>query len=90
MPEPAPRPQPAPAAGSAQESGPPAQGADARIVKVQAGLRAFGNKDIKLDGIVGGQTRSAIKEFQALFRLPETGEPDKVVYDKMREIGLTD
>ncbi|TGR62427.1 peptidoglycan-binding protein, partial [Mesorhizobium sp. M2D.F.Ca.ET.223.01.1.1] len=31
----------------------------------------------------------AIKEFQALFGLPETGEPDEAVYVKMREIGLT-
>jgi peptidoglycan hydrolase-like protein with peptidoglycan-binding domain len=63
---------------------------DARIVKIQAGLKAFGNDDIKLDGVIGARTKSAIKEFQALFGLPETGEPDAVVYAKMREIGLTD
>lgn len=62
---------------------------DARILKIQAGLKAFGNEDITLDGIIGTRTRAAIREFQALFGLPETGEPDEAVYAKMREIGLT-
>ncbi len=62
---------------------------DARIVKIQAGLKAFGNDDIALDGVIGARTRGAIREFQSLFGLPQTGEPDEVVYNKMREIGLT-
>ena len=62
---------------------------DARIVKIQAGLRAFGNDDIKTDGMIGARTKAAIREFQSLFGLPETGEPDEAVYAKMREIGLT-
>ncbi|UVK38157.1 peptidoglycan-binding protein [Mesorhizobium sp. AR10] len=62
---------------------------DARIVKIQAGLKAFGNDDMQLDGVVGARTKAAIKEFQSLFGLPQTGEPDEVVYVKMREIGLT-
>ncbi|ESY15542.1 MULTISPECIES: peptidoglycan-binding protein [unclassified Mesorhizobium] len=66
-----------------------AQAPDARIVKIQAGLKAFGNDDMQLDGVVGARTKAAIKEFQSLFGLPETGEPDEVVYVKMREIGLT-
>jgi peptidoglycan hydrolase-like protein with peptidoglycan-binding domain len=66
-----------------------AQAPDARIVKIQAGLKAFGNDDMQLDGVVGARTKAAIKEFQSLFGLPQTGEPDEVVYVKMREIGLT-
>lgn len=66
-----------------------AQDSEARIVKIQAGLKAFGNDDIKLDGVMGARTRAAIREFQSLFGLPQTGEPDQVVYDKMRDIGLT-
>lgn len=66
-----------------------AQAPDARIIKIQAGLKAFGNDDMQLDGVVGARTKAAIKEFQSLFGLPETGEPDEVVYVKMREIGLT-
>ncbi|MDX8531190.1 peptidoglycan-binding protein [Mesorhizobium sp. VK25A] len=94
-----PHPAPRPADGTANAKPPvipvsaPADGAtqspDARIVKIQAGLKAFGNNDMQLDGKVGARTKAAIKEFQALFGLPETGEPDEAVYVKMREIGLT-
>lgn len=63
---------------------------DPRVVRIQAGLRAFGNDGIELDGVVGTRTRKGIEEFQSLFGLPITGEPDNAVYAKMREIGLTD
>jgi peptidoglycan hydrolase-like protein with peptidoglycan-binding domain len=96
---PHPMPRPADAANASTAKPPvipvsaPADGAagspDARIVKIQAGLKAFGNEDMQLDGKVGARTKAAIKEFQALFGLPETGEPDEAVYVKMREIGLT-
>ncbi|WP_421913836.1 peptidoglycan-binding protein [Mesorhizobium sp.] len=89
-----PHPQPRPAETgvvpvSLQTSAAPSQAPDARIVKIQAGLKAFGNDDMQLDGVVGARTKAAIKEFQSLFGLPQTGEPDEVVYVKMREIGLT-
>ena len=58
-------------------------------MRIQAGLKAFGNDDIEIDGVVGAKTRSAIQEFQALFGLPETGDPDPAVDAKMQEIGLT-
>ncbi|CDX55770.1 conserved hypothetical protein [Mesorhizobium plurifarium] len=98
IPHPAPRPADAAAATpSAKASvipvsapaGDPTLSPDARIVRIQAGLKAFGNNDMQLDGKVGARTKAAIKEFQALFGLPETGEPDEAVYVKMREIGLT-
>ncbi|MGB3391443.1 MAG: peptidoglycan-binding protein [Pseudaminobacter sp.] len=60
-----------------------------RVAKIQAGLRAFGNDGIEIDGVVGARTRSAVKEFQSLFGLPETGDPDEATYAKMKEIGLT-
>jgi len=63
---------------------------DALVRRVQASLRAFGNDDIEIDGVAGPRTRAAIREFQSLFGLPETGEPDGEVYAKMREIGLAD
>ena len=85
-----PRPAPRPAAPSAAAPAAAPQSTDARIVRIQAGLKAFGNDGIALDGVVGARTRAAIREFQALFGLPETGEPDEAVYAKMREIGLTD
>lgn len=62
---------------------------DRLIVKIQAGLKAFGNDGIEVDGVIGSKTQAAIREFQSLFGLPVTGEPDEVLYAKMREIGLT-
>lgn len=59
------------------------------IERVQAGLRAFGRGDIEIDGVIGSRTKAAIREFQGLFGLPVTGEPDQAVVAKMREIGLT-
>jgi peptidoglycan hydrolase-like protein with peptidoglycan-binding domain len=93
VPRPAPRPVetaavPVPIPASVPANA-PVQAPDARIIKIQAGLKAFGNDDMQLDGVVGARTKAAIKEFQSLFGLPETGEPDEVVYVKMREIGLT-
>lgn len=61
---------------------------DKTIVKVQAGLRAFGNDRIQLDGVMGAQTRDAIREFQSLFGLPVTGEIDQRLVAKMEEVGL--
>jgi len=58
------------------------------IVRVQAGLKAFGNDGIEIDGVIGGRTRDAIREFQSLFDLPVTGEPDASLVTKMQEIGL--
>jgi peptidoglycan hydrolase-like protein with peptidoglycan-binding domain len=63
--------------------------AQAEIVKVQAGLRAFGNEAIEIDGVVGEKTRAAIREFQSLFGLKVTGQPDTALLAKMTEIGLT-
>ncbi|TIM71233.1 MAG: peptidoglycan-binding protein, partial [Mesorhizobium sp.] len=90
VPHPAPRPDDMAAIPvSASPADASAQAPDARIIKIQAGLKAFGNDDMQLDGVVGARTKAAIREFQSLFGLPETGEPDEVVYVKMREIGLT-
>lgn len=61
----------------------------ADVVRIQAGLRAFGNEGIEIDGVIGEKTRAAIREFQSLFRLPVTGEPDAKLLAKMQEIGLT-
>lgn len=85
-------PKPAPRADAAEAREEPAAKdaiPHAEIIKVQAGLRAFGNEGIELDGIVGDRTSSAIKEFQSLFGLPVTGQPDARLLAKMTEIGLT-
>ena len=66
----------------------PSQIPSAEVVKVQAALRAFGNTDVVVDGVSGAQTEAAIREFQALFHLPVTGEIDGILLDKMRAVGL--
>jgi peptidoglycan hydrolase-like protein with peptidoglycan-binding domain len=63
---------------------------DPMVTKIQAGLKAFGNKNMEIDGKIGAKTRAAIREFQSLFGLAATGEPSKEVYAKMREIGLVE
>lgn len=63
---------------------------DVMVMRIQAGLKAFGNDGIEIDGVVGSRTRAAILEFQSLFGLPQTGEPDQALYARMRDIGLTD
>lgn len=79
-----------PTAKTAGETDTRAPGGIARpaIVRVQAGLRAFGNEAIEIDGMVGERTRAAIREFQSLFGLPVTGQPDAALLAKMTEIGL--
>ncbi len=88
---PVPQPRPDPRASAAV---PPQKVAstdvpDDRIARIQAGLKAFGHNGIEIDGKLGIKTKGAIREFQSLFGLPVTGEPDAAVAAKMREIGLT-
>ncbi|MCX7304519.1 MAG: peptidoglycan-binding domain-containing protein [Hyphomicrobiales bacterium] len=83
LPSPAPREV---AATAAPASTPPVR--DDRIAKVQVGLQEFGNEAIEADGLMGAKTEAAIREFQSLFGLPETGNADQAVYAKMKEIGL--
>lgn len=60
------------------------------IVRIQAGLKAFGNDAIHIDGVPGAETRNAIREFQSLFHLPVTGQADRALMAKMHEVGLID
>lgn len=58
------------------------------LVRIQAGLKAFGNDMVVVDGVPGKSTEEAIREFQKLFRLNVSGQPDPELIGKMREIGL--
>jgi peptidoglycan hydrolase-like protein with peptidoglycan-binding domain len=69
-------------------SGPAGGLSDADIMRLQAGLKAFGNDSIDVDGKIGGKTRDAIREFQTLFQLTVSGEPNREVLGKLQEIGL--
>ncbi len=58
------------------------------VIRVQAGLKAFGNDSVPVNGEAGKTTQSAVREFQKLFGLSVTGEIDATLIAKMREIGL--
>lgn len=58
------------------------------IKKLQAGLKAFGNDGIEIDGKIGDKTKQAILEFQGLFQLSKTGVADRATLNKLQEIGL--
>ncbi len=58
------------------------------VLRLQAGLKAFGNGSIDVDGRIGTKTRDAIREFQSLFQLTVSGEPNREVLEKLQEIGL--
>ncbi|MGN6584522.1 MAG: peptidoglycan-binding domain-containing protein [Rhizobiaceae bacterium] len=87
-----PQPEPRPVIDASLTQSVPHDGDDdvtKRNIRIQAGLKAFGNNDMKLDGVIGPRTKAAIKEFQSLFGLPVTGEPDDRLLAKMRQVGLT-
>ena len=79
----------APSSPAAQSAGGSGLSEEERLKRIQAGLRAFGNDNVDVDGLMGAKTRSAIREFQQLFGMNVTGEPDEALYARMREIGLT-
>lgn len=58
------------------------------VKKLQAGLKAFGNENIDIDGKIGDKTTQAILEFQGLFQLTKTGQADRETLNKLQEIGL--
>lgn len=82
-------PTPAPRESALPTPQPVTDAPEDMVVRIQAGLKAFGNDDMEIDGVIGSRTQAALREFQSLFGLPETGEPDQAVYAKMKEIGLT-
>jgi peptidoglycan hydrolase-like protein with peptidoglycan-binding domain len=57
------------------------------VRRIQQGLVNIAYADVAVDGMLGNQTRQAIREFQGDYRLPTTGEPDQAVLDKLQEIG---
>ena len=77
--------KPVPSAPVPTPAAPPAS---VSVERIQAGLRAFGNEKVDVDGRVGPNTSAAIREFQSLFGLPVTGQPDPDLFAKMTEIGL--
>ena len=57
------------------------------IAKIQIGLRNYGYDEIVVDGEIGQITQNAIQRFQLDFGMKISGEPNKIVLDKLKEIG---
>lgn len=57
------------------------------VLQIQRGLSNIAYTDVEVDGVAGTQTKAAIRRFQKHYRLPETGEPDEVVLQKLKAIG---
>lgn len=62
----------------------------ALVAKIQKGLAEFGFEEISVDGVMGAQTREAIRDFQTRFALNVTGEADKNTLEKLVQIGALD
>ncbi|MEZ5872389.1 MAG: peptidoglycan-binding domain-containing protein [Nitratireductor sp.] len=60
---------------------------EAMIARIQIGLINLGESGVSIDGLLGPQTISAVKRFQAKYGLPTTGEPDTGTIRKLEEIG---
>lgn len=58
------------------------------VVQVQKQLVARGYSLNSLDGSYGNETASAVKQFQEKFKLPVTGELDKVTYRYLMHVEL--
>jgi peptidoglycan hydrolase-like protein with peptidoglycan-binding domain len=57
------------------------------VLQIQKGLSNIAYTDVELNGVAGTQTKIAIRRFQKHYRLPETGEPDQLVLNKLKAIG---
>lgn len=63
-----------------------ASGADL-VRRIQAGLSAASVAELSADGIIGEQTRAAIRTFEALEGMDVTGNPDRRILERLVEIG---
>jgi len=59
----------------------------ALVMQIQKGLSGMAYADVKVDGIPGEATRTAIRAFEKSYRLPVTGEPSESVLKKLKSIG---
>ena len=61
----------------------------AAIARIQTGLKNnFGDEQISVDGLLGNQTRGAIRRFQQRFKLEETGKLDRETLEKLVSTGI--
>ena len=59
------------------------------VTRIQIGLKEnFGDESISVDGVMGSQTRNAIKRFQKRFKIEESGKLDNNTVQKMLSVGI--
>jgi His-Xaa-Ser repeat protein HxsA len=92
---PTPKPAPAPADSDTLRATPPSADGpkplsgrselfNSIVKRVQLGLLAYGYYDGPINGVVGAQTRTALKQFQAAFHMPQTGTITPEVLDALK------
>jgi peptidoglycan hydrolase-like protein with peptidoglycan-binding domain len=59
----------------------------ALVMQIQKALAGMAYAGVKVDGIPGEATRTAIRAFEKSYRLPVTGEPSERVLKKLKLIG---
>lgn len=57
------------------------------VMQIQKALTRFAYADIKVDGVAGEATRTAIRAFEKSYGLPVTGIPSERVVKKLKQIG---
>lgn len=55
----------------------------AQVKQLQSKLKARGLRITKIDGIIGEETRAAVRQIQQQLRLPADGYPDRVLMQKL-------
>lgn len=59
------------------------------VAQIQFGLKEnFGIENITVDGVMGAQTKNAVRAFQDRFGLEATGELDDDTLQKMKSVGI--
>ena len=57
------------------------------VTRIQVGLINFGNRQVKIDGVMGARTKLAIEQFQKRFNLKVTGSPSMALIRKLESVG---
>jgi len=55
------------------------------VMEIQTRLKTIGLNPGPLDGVAGGQTASAIREYEATKGKPSTGKPDRALLQQLRQ-----
>jgi hypothetical protein len=57
------------------------------VLQIQRGLSNIAYADVRVSGYADRDTKDAIRRFERHYRLPETGEPNPMVLQKLKAIG---